>query len=192
MSTTTSDPKSINGVDLVVLDETVAAITERPELGATNFQSCSQWNDNRCVTTTIDAFDAGGSAHRRPVAHTVVTDLPEALLGTDRGPLPLELATSAVGACNATTLVAHASMRGVCLQALEVQVSGNVDLRGVLKLADVRPGYAGLHVEIRMEADRSEEELKSFVEETLPLSPVLDLFRRGAPIATQLRVKGTR
>jgi uncharacterized OsmC-like protein len=192
MNNTTSEPRVLNGVDLLVLGETVAAITESPELAATNFQSSSQWDDDRRVTTTIDAFNAGGSEHRRPAAHAVVTDLPEALMGTDRGPSPLELATSALGACIATTLVAHASSRRIRLKRLEVQVSGAVDLRGILNLAHVRPGFEGLQVEIRLEADLTEEELTSFAEETLPLSPVLDLFLRGAPVAARFRVEGKR
>ena len=141
------------------------------------------------MTTTVDSFDVAGSEHRRPAPHSVLTDLPEALMGTDRGPSPLELATASLGACIATTLVAHASSRLIRLKALKVQVSGAVDLRGILKLADVRPGFEGLQVEIQLEADLSEEELTRFAEETLPLSPMLDLFLRGAPVATRLQVQ---
>jgi uncharacterized OsmC-like protein len=192
MNTTITEPRTLNGVDLLVLRGTVAAITESPELAATNFRSSSRWEDDRRVITTVDAFAAGGSEHRRPAAHAVPTDLPEGLMGSDRGPSPLELATSALGACLATTLVAHASIRGIRLEAVEVQVSGAIDLRGTLDLAQVRPGFEGLQVTIQVESELSEDALTSFADEVVPLSPMLDLFLRGAPIATRIQSRGQR
>lgn len=192
MHNTTSEACTINGVDLTVFGETVAAIAQTPDLAATVFRSSSRWDDDCRVITTIGNVVAVGNEHRRPTAHVVVTDRPEALNGSGHGPSALELAMSALGACIATTLVAHASSRRIHLRSLEVRMSGAVDLRGVLRLADVRPGFDSLVASIGVEAELSESELRSFVEETLPLSPVLDLFQRGAPVRTELRVQEAR
>lgn len=179
----------VNGVDVSALGETVAAIAKQPVLGATTFRSTSDWQDDRQVVTTIDDFAGGGAEHRRPSAHELITDLPEALMGTDRGPSPLELAVSALGSCIATTLVAHASSREIRLDGLRVNVSGPVDLRGMLNLADVRPGYAGLELEVDVSADMPEADLDQFVHETLPRSPVLDLFLNGVPVTTRVEAR---
>jgi hypothetical protein len=47
-------------------------------------------------------------------------------------------------------------------------------------------------VTIQVESELSEDALTSFADEVVPLSPMLDLFLRGAPIATRIQSRGQR
>ncbi len=182
MTTTTT----INGIDVAALRGTIQAIDENPTLGAARFRSTSEWHDDRRVSTSIQDFTAAGSEHSRPQAHVIPTDLPTALLGTDQGPAPLEVALAALTSCVTTTIVAHASAKGIELEAVRVNVNGDLDLRGFLNLSDeVRKGYQQLDLSVSIRSGLSKEELETFVHSALRFSPVLDLFQCGTEILTE-------
>lgn len=182
----------MNGVDVDSLGLTIEAIQDQPELGAAQFHGTSRWLDGHRVTTTIDRFDAGGGNHQRPLPHLLATDLPEALLGTDQGPSPLEAVLAALSSCVTTTLVTHASAKGIKLNSLDVIATGDIDLQGFLNIADIPAGYQHLNLAIVLRADLPAEEIQSFVAFALRLSPVLDLLRRGAEVSvTQTSLDST-
>lgn len=176
---------TLNGFDLDTLNGTISAIREKPELGAVTFRSASQWSDDRRVNTSIESFAAGGTEQRRPAAHNVRTDLPHALMGTDEGPSPLEVALSALSACVTTTLVAHAALKGFEIRSLSVKASGDVDLRGILSIAEVRSGYRALRLHIDLDSDVPADQVASFIDDAVHLSPMFDLFRHGTEIALE-------
>jgi len=173
----------INGIDRDTLSKTILAIAATPDLGAATFGSVSHWIDNRQVTTVIDQFSAADGTHHRAAKHQLDTDLPAALMGTEIGPSPLEVALSALGSCVATTVVVHTAAKGLELGKVEVTISGELDLRGFLNLADVRTGYQRLDLIVNVESELAEEEVARFVESATRFSPVLDLFRNGTPVA---------
>lgn len=178
---------TINGFDVHALRETIQTIDNSPELGEASFRSVSEWQEDRRVLSSIRTFTAAGADHDRPDAHELSTDLPTALLGTDRGPSPLELALTALTSCVTTTIVAHASARGIELDALRVQAVGNLDLRGFLDLSkDVRKGYRRLRLEVSIRGGLEQMELEEFVNSAVRFSPVLDLFQNGAAVEIDL------
>jgi putative redox protein len=75
------------------------------------------------LTATARAID-GGAKQEVDVngRHTIVTDEPRALGGTDAGPAPHELLPAMLAACVSTTLALHAERRGFRLDDLRVDV----------------------------------------------------------------------
>ncbi len=61
--------------------------------------------------------------------HTITTDEPVSLGGTDRGPAPHELLPAALASCIATTVVTYARNRGWDAEALVVDVGYDTDSR---------------------------------------------------------------
>lgn len=179
---------SINGVDVAVLEDAVAAIEKSPELGAVRFRASSEWVHDRRVQSSIRSYRASGAEHDRPEPHRIPTDLPTGIMGTDQGPSPLELALAALTSCVATTIVAQASVQGIALQSVNVGVEGDFDLRGVLNLSDeVRKGYEQLTLAVAVRADLSDEACAAFAADAMEASPMLDLFRHGTRIRAELR-----
>ena len=79
-------------------------------------------------TATAQSID-GGLRHEVDVngRHTIVTDEPRALGGTDTGPAPHELMPAMIAACVSTTLALYAERHGWRLDGLRVDVAYEAD-----------------------------------------------------------------
>ena len=183
MTTLKDSPRITNGINVTALGQIVTTIQQQPELGASMFRSASRWDDDRRVTTTVDDFAVCGGELTRPHPHRIDTDVPTTMTGTDRGPTPTELSLGALGACIATTLVAHAAFKDIQLDSLQVKVEGDIDLRGFLGISDeVQVSCHMVRIDIQIEAALPEAQLREFVVSANRFAPVLDLYRRGTEV----------
>jgi hypothetical protein len=82
-------------------------------------------------------------------------DEPVELLGTDTAPNPQEMLMAALNACVMVGYVAGAALRGITLETLELETSGELDLRGFLGIdANVKPGYDSVQYTVRIKGQR--------------------------------------
>jgi hypothetical protein len=71
--------------------------------------------------------------------------------------------------------------------SLELDVEGDLDLRAFLGLSDaVRPGYEGIEVRYRVEADAPKEQLEELCAYVQRTSPVLDILTRPVPVTVKM------
>lgn len=122
----------------------------------------------------------GGSGVRpvRVREFTITTDAGAALGGYELGPTAPELLLSALASCLAHSYAIAAADRGLEFEALEVEVSGQIDYRGTLAVdpqATVPP--TGISFEARM-ATAGEQALVDAVHADVErLCPVLQALR---------------
>jgi uncharacterized OsmC-like protein len=110
-------------------------------------------------------------------------DHPVALNGTDEGPTPVEFLLYALASCITAGIATVAAARGVTLTRVESRVVGDIDLQGILGLSDeVRNGYERMRMEVTIEGDASEEELRTIVERSRARSAVYDVLTNGMPV----------
>jgi len=113
----------------------------------------------------------------------LVADEPESLGGNDEGPNPVEIILGAFASCQQIVIKAYASVLGIKLDKIEVDVTGNLDLRGFFNLAEVRPGYQAIHFTTTVMTDEKDteklEQLKYFA---LHKCPVMDILRNPVPV----------
>lgn len=82
----------------------------------------------------------------------------------------------------------QAAQRGIDFEDFEIEVTGELDLRGYLGLGDsVRPGYKNLEYTVRIESDASEEVLREILEEAERTSPMFDNISNDVPISSSLK-----
>ncbi len=106
----------------------------------------------------------------------VTIDEPIELGGTNTGMNPVELALSALGACQAIVARVYAKKFNVNIENLWVEIEGDLDTDGFLNLSDVRPGFSDIRYNIHIETDaprNSVEELVTFVESKCPVGDTL-------------------
>lgn len=185
-STAESGSHIVNGIDLDTLTGTVEAIDQEPELGACKFRARNTWLGGNHNCTTVSGFYGA----KQEIAHKQVFELhadePPILAGQDDGANPVEHLLNALAACVTTSMVAHAAVRGIHIEALESELEGDIDLRGFLGLDEAVPkGFTEIRVKFRVKSDvRNMDRLKQLT----AFSPVFNTITQGANVDIQVDV----
>jgi uncharacterized OsmC-like protein len=184
---TVASSSVINGVDLETLMGTVTAIKEDPELGVSRFRASNTWLSGNQNRSTVKGFF--GAKQEIPHKQTFIMDAdePAILAGHDQGANPVEHLLHALASCLTTSMVAHAAVRGIRIEALESELEGDIDLRGFLGLApDVPKGYTDIRVKFRVKA--KPEDL-AMLKKLTSFSPVFNTITRGANVKVDVELK---
>ena len=87
------------------------------------------------------------------------------LLGNNEGANPGEMLLHALAGCVTTTTVMHATARGIRIESISTEISGDIDLQGLLDLDEsVLAGYSKITMKIAIKADCSDAELDKLLE----------------------------
>lgn len=121
---------------------------------------------------------------------TVPVDEPEVLGGSDSAPNPVEYVLAALAACQEVTYRLFADQRGIPLNAVSVNLKGDLDLRGLFALdANVRPGFTGIRGTVHLDSPASLEELAALKRAVDAHCPVLDILRAPVPVSLELAAR---
>lgn len=178
---------TVNGIDLDVLQETVAAIEKDPDLAKCKFRASNKWINGTQNRTRITGFYGAKQEmqHRQPFE--IHADEPPVLAGEDQAPNPAEHLLNALAGCMTTGMVAHAAVRGIHIEELESEIEGDLDLRGFLGLSDETPkGFTNIRIKFKVKADADNtERLRRLTE----YSPVLNTITQGAKVDVKVEPK---
>ncbi len=171
---------TLNGVDTLKLNALLQTVRTSPRKGMATFHANSVWIDGAHVETTTRKF-------------TIEGDEPHSLIGTNKAPNAVEAVLHALGACLAVTVAYHGAARGIPIQALEFDVTGELDLTGFLGLSEtIRPGYQNIDVTCRIASDAPDATLEELWRYAQRVSPVLDIIRAPVPVSFSVEInKGT-
>jgi uncharacterized OsmC-like protein len=190
MKTATSEKSTaVNGVNVEELFKIVDAVKKTVAIAKFRFRADNTWIDGGHNRTSIRNFyGAGGEDTSRKTPFVLDADEPKVLLGTDRGPNPVEYVLTALAGCLTTSLVYHAAARGIAVEEVESHLEGDLDLRGFLGLSEeVRNGYENIRVTFKIKADATEEQLRELVQLAQNRSPVFDIISHPVPVSVKLR-----
>ncbi|MFZ0925207.1 MAG: OsmC family protein [Halobacteriota archaeon] len=166
----------VNGINVDRIRDTVRSIRRDPAKSKEIWKATTTWKEGSYVQTRIREFTMEG-------------DEPDKLLGAGRAPNAVEALLHALGTCLTTSVVHHAAAKGITIDALDLDLVGELDMRGYLGLSgDVRPGYQNVTVCCRISADAPPDALKELWEHAQCISPVLDTVRN--PVAVSLTLDG--
>jgi uncharacterized OsmC-like protein len=179
--------RTMNGLDVKQLAETVEAIKAQPVLARFQFRNQNRWVSGGENHSTIRGFyGAGQEDHSRPTSFEFVNGEPPVLLGHNEGANPVEFLLHALAGCVTTTFVLHATARGIRVESISTQMEGDLDLRGLLGLDDsVFPGYEQIRMKMDIQADCSSEELDELLAYTQRHSPVCTTVCRPVPVVIE-------
>jgi len=119
--------------------------------------------------------------------HTALVDQPESLGGNDQGPSPLDYVFVALAGCFITVGKIIAGQKRINLRGMEVEISGDINL-DVLRGKDdtQRAGFQKIIVNLKVDADLSDEEKRQFAEEIDLRCPVSDNLIRTTPFEVNI------
>lgn len=177
----------VNGIELATLQATVNAIHEDPALGKCQFRASNTWLGGNHNQTTITGFYGAKHEMAHKQTFTLDADEPPILAGNDEGANPVEHLLNALASCVTTSMVAHAAVRGIHIDALESQLEGDIDLNGFLGLSNTVPrGFTDIRVRFRVKTDADNlDKLKQLA----AYSPVLNTIVNSANVSIQVERK---
>lgn len=181
---TTQITRTLNGLDLAQMTQTVAALKQDPSLARFQFRARNRWIDGGENRTRVqDFYGAGREDDSRGAPFEFTNGEPPVLLGNNEGANPVEFLLHALAGCVTTTFVLHAAARGIRLRRLSTTLEGDLDLQGLLALDEgVSPGYEEIRIRMDVEADCSDEELDDLLVFTERHSPVCNTVTRPVPV----------
>lgn len=168
-----------NGVNVTQLLGTIDAIAARPDLARFEFRARNRWIGGTRNEARVDSYFGAGKDEERSEPFTFLADEPPVLCGKDEGANPVEYLLSALSMCVTTSIVAHAASRGIVIEAIDSELSGDLDVRGFLGMsATVRKGYERICMTMRIKTEASADLLRKLAE----FSPVYDVVSRSVPV----------
>jgi uncharacterized OsmC-like protein len=182
--------KKVNGVNVDQLFKTIELIKEKPEIARFKFRATNKWVDGTHNRATVKDFYGAGQedASREPMVFEL--DEPPVLLGKNLGTNPVEYLLVALSGCLTTSLIAHASAKGIEIKGVESRYEGDLDLRGFLGLSeDVKVGYENIRVYFKIDADVSEEQKEELIRMAQKYSPVFNSIANPVPVSVHLEKK---
>lgn len=187
MNVVTPKTKRVNGIDVNYLMDTIDAVAAEPKKGMVAFAVKSAWKGQARSEHVVKSYKLGGETIAR--TFKVMCDEPLELCGENTAANPQELLMSALNACMMVGYVAGCAVRGIALEALELETSGELDLRGFLGIdEDVKPGYEAMQVKVRIKGNGTEEQFREIHRAVLKTSPNYFNVSRPIPVDATLTV----
>ena len=170
----------VNGVDVAVLGNTVAAVQEDAALGNCRFRASNEWISGAHNRSTVGGFYAAKQEIPHKQTFKMTADEPAILAGNDDGANPVEHLLHALASCLTTSIVAHAAVRGVHVKKVSSTLEGDLDLNGFFGLSpDTPKGFSDIRV--TFEIDAADEDMET-IRSLTGFSPVLNTLVNGVPV----------
>ena len=173
----------INGVAVDDLFSTIDAVKATPSIAKFKFRVRNQWETGSRNRSTARNFTGANQelSHAKPFV--LEADEPAILLGKDLAANPVEYLLHALASCLTTSMVYHASARGIQIEQVESSFEGDIDLHGFLDLdPNIRKGYQEIRVDFKIKANVPHEQLQEIAQLGTGHSPVFDSLTKGVPI----------
>lgn len=171
----------LNGWNVEAMTEAVEDVKQQPEAGKLTWRSRVSWDGGFGLDVHTQEIEQLGQAMKR--RFTMRGDHPPELLGHNTGPTAIETLLAALGSCMAGTFAAQATARGVKIDALEIDLEGDIDLNGFFGLKPIRPGLSDVKLSFRVKSDADSQTLQEILDAARSLSPVFDSVTR--PVAVE-------
>ena len=180
MNTAEQTNHIVNGIDTRQVMNLAGKMSQDDEFGKFIFRANNRWIGDSRSRTYIQGFYAGGKENSdRREALTVDADQPVFLGGKNTAPNAVEHLLHSLVSCLSTTMVYHASVQGIAIEALDIAAEGDMNAKGFFGISDkVNKGYERIRVNIRVKSDADEATLKSLAMH----SPVYEVIARSVPV----------
>jgi uncharacterized OsmC-like protein len=181
-----SENNTRNGVNVTDLMAAIEAVKMEPANGKLSFTVNSKWAGGFKAKHTTSGFVVGTGAGARAKNHTLSTDEPNEILGSDTGISPAETLISSLAACLTVGYAANAAALGIDLEELSLEITGNGSLEGFMNIRDQRPGMSDLNIKTHIKSNAPKDKLKELHDYVNDHSPIWDTICNPVKIQSQI------
>lgn len=163
--------------------ETYEAIKKDWNAGEKNFNvECEMLSEGMQVSCKMG--NPGGEPFE------LLIDAPGGLDGTNKGPSPLLVILSSVGACIVAVTKFWAKIMNIEIEELKVFSRGHINLGAIFGIDDSKlAGYDNLEPVIRIKAKAPEEKVKELMDKVLSHCPIITNMTGASPITPKVQIK---
>ena len=182
-----------NGVNVTDLKTAIEAVSTDPTNGRLTFSVSSTWTGGFTCKHTPGTYTVGTDTGKHKKAHTIKSDEPREVLGTDTGISPAEMILGALAACLTVGYAANAAVQNIDIDALKFEITTNGNLEGFFGVGDTRPGLSDIHVKTHIKSAATTEQLQRLHDDVNRRSPIWDTLRNSVNITSTMvtGMKGT-
>ncbi|KNX36073.1 OsmC family protein [Luteipulveratus halotolerans] len=165
----------LNDVDIEAVGGLVQAVQDDPTRAATTWSAHVTWKGGFASEARVRGFDPTPS------------DEPPALGGGDTAPNPVEQLLGALGNCLAVGYAANATVAGIRLDGVKIDLKGDLDLHVFLGLAEGHAGFRSITAVVTLESDAPRADLEALHAKVEASSPVGHTLSTAVPVELTLR-----
>jgi uncharacterized OsmC-like protein len=167
---TTEAQTQLNEVNLAAVGALVEAIQGDASKAKTTWAAHVTWNGAFTSESKVRGFEP------------VPSDEPAALGGTDQAPNPVEQLLGALGNCLAVGYAANATVAGIPIDELSIDLKGDIDLKVFLGLAEGHAGFDSITATVHLKSPASPEDLATLHQKVQATSPVGHTLSSSVPL----------
>ncbi len=163
------------------LQKTIDAITKNPKCSNVVFRAETELVEDVLCRVKVRDFPL------------MSVDEPADLGGSNIAMNPVELVLGALGTCQEIMYAAYASVMGIQLSKVKVDVKGYLDLKGLFAMDEaVPPGFRKICYETTIESPADAETLNKLVAIVESHCPVYDTLARAVEVTGTVSINGSR
>ncbi|MHA1803977.1 MAG: OsmC family protein [Promethearchaeota archaeon] len=163
--------------------ETYEAIKEDWSKGEKNFNvECTMLKEGMQIECVMG--NPGGEPFK------LLIDAPAGLDGTNKGPSPLLVILSSIGACIIAVTRFWAKIMNINIKEMKLFSRGHINLGAIFGLDDTKlAGYDKLEPVIRIKADAPREKIEELMEKVFSHCPIITNFSGASKITPKLQIR---
>ena len=183
----TPDNTTDNGVNVEALLDARQALSEAPEAAQFQWRAKCEWVKGTHSRSTVEGFFGLGEEQMHKTKFTFDADHPEVFASEDHGATPVEIVLAGLASCLTAGIASVAQLREIQLRSVSATVEGGMDIQGILGMdSDVRPGFDGIKVTYKIDADATPDEIKAIVAQSQKRSAVFDVVTNPTNVTVEV------
>lgn len=176
-----------NGIPAAGLSELAHEIRDNPKQGIATYGVSVRWLSG--TRAQVNTLPMTIGAHRVNRDFAWMIDEPRQLGGANHAPNPQEYVLSGLGACLMVGFAVGASVMGIQLATLEVEVRSSLDLAGFLAAREGAPvAMTGIEYTVRVAGDGTPEQFEQLRQQAQAHSPNAMSLLQGVPLTGRLEL----
>ncbi|WP_035842281.1 OsmC family protein [Crocinitomix catalasitica] len=177
----------INNLNLKALQDYIDLVKSNSSEAVATFGVTANWQDG--VATEITPHSKKVGSKKIITQFKYLIDEPLELLGNDKNPNPQDYILGGMAGCMMVGFVAGASGKGIELRNVQLDIIGELDLRGFLNLdPDVNVGFEKLQFNFKVEGSGTQDQYDEIIEHVRKFSPGYQTILNPVKILTNKEV----
>ncbi|AZV59419.1 OsmC family protein [Peribacillus frigoritolerans] len=178
----------INGINVPALKSYIEEVKQNPKNAMIDYKVNLQWQGGTKSKVTTKGIQLGDQSLERNFSFII--DEPEQILGENTNPTPQEYLLGGMGACMIVGYSVGASVMGITLDKLEIDLEAGLDLRGFLEVDPEAPiGFKDVNYTIRVKGNGTKEQYEKIHQTVIKASPNLATIANAITIVPEMVIE---